>query len=226
MRHIITLTLAILAALLLGAAAGCKPSPSGAQASGGASAASANPPAPQAAVPGQTAAQSAPFTGTIVAEAEKYERIEKPMIVATDKDKDAENGQVTFVWCPEGPGCEDISLGPDNKPLGFVELKIRVPKAGKYWFWARTWSHCTCGNECRIILKKGAVTLFNLKLNQPTTGVWQWLRKPGAEADSAVELEAGDYELIIHNYEDGMRIDKVLFTLDPPSQFVPVGPNP
>ena len=63
-------------------------------------------------------------------------------------------------------------------------------------------------------------------MTQPTTKTWQWRRKPGKESKAAIELEPGEYELEILNIEDGMRIDKILFTDQPPSELVPVGPDP
>lgn len=166
---------------------------------------------------------AAPASGLVIVQAESFTKREAPMVVATDTDKQADDAKVTFVWCPEGPQCKDISNGK-----GYVVVKVDIPETKKYWFWARVWSHCTCGNECLFELRKGAVTIDALKFKmlQPTTEVWQWLRKPGTDKSAAIELQAGTYHLYIKNYEDGMRIDKILFADLPPSEFVPVGPNP
>jgi hypothetical protein len=165
--------------------------------------------------------------GNILIEAEDAASVEKPMIKATDDDKETAGGKVTFLWCPEGEGCKDISSDEQGRPLGKAVVSFKVPRAGRYWFWARTWSHCSCGDSCYFSIRKGAVPILSrFKMTQPTHETWQWIRRPGAEDKAAITLGPGEYELVIENNEDGMRIDKILLATDPPGQFVPVGPNP
>ncbi|HOX36483.1 MAG TPA: hypothetical protein PL033_00725 [Candidatus Brocadiia bacterium] len=163
--------------------------------------------------------------GNIVIEAESFFAIEEPMVVAKMPDnppRRGARGEVTYIWCPEGPGNKDISGG-----RGKALLRLRIPKDGEYWLWIRkNWPH-SCGKTLDFVLRMGsqpggaAVAEFTMSNNNYDIWEWvQWRTIDDAGKFHGINLKAEEYILEIKNHEDGSRIDKVLLTLDP--QFYPV----
>lgn len=107
---------------------------------------------------------------------------------------------------PRRPRPENES-GPTDD--GNARYKVRVPTAGTYTLWARTWWYDSCGNSFFVVIDDRPSTY----IEDATYKTWHWVKGP------QVQLSAGEHIIRFQNREDGARLDQ--FMLINNSRYVP-----
>lgn len=142
-----------------------------------------------------------------------FEAEDAPLILLpfeVDEDREASGGR--FLWVPGAQGAR----GSSGEARAFFSLQ--VPKAGRYFLWARVQTPTPEDDSFFIRLRQGKREL--VPLTEWHTGVhpkWEWvlveLGKPGGKLLRALELPAGVVTLEIAGREDGAKIDCLLLTV-------------
>ena len=112
---------------------------------------------------------------------------------------------------PEGANPKAEEGKPPPKLTGECTLTFKVPQDGTYSLWARAWWLDGCGNSFAVSVDGGdraTISSGNYKR-------WHWVRGP------KLRLTAGTHTLVLHNTEDGARLDQIFLTSDPAR--IPVG---
>lgn len=141
-----------------------------------------------------------------------FEAEDAPLILLpfeVGEDREASGGR--FLWVPGAPGAQ----GSAAEARAFFLLQ--VPKAGRYFLWARVQTPTPEDDSFFLRLRQGRREL--IPLTEWHTGVhpkWEWvlveLGKPGGKLQKALELPAGVVMLEIAGREDGAKIDCLLMT--------------
>ena len=156
----------------------------------------------------------------VIIEAEEFAKhggaIEPPMRVCTDEEIDEEASRGKYLIIDGGAG-KPGDTNPDTGGTyparwGAVSYTFTVAEAGKYRFWGRKLYEDGCGNSFTLVVNGGPP----VKFADGTTGKWHWHKYA-----IPFELNAGENKLEILNREDGVKLDKFIFTRK--LQFVPVG---
>lgn len=111
----------------------------------------------------------------------------------------------------------------ETKLKGEAVYRVKVPKAGTYVVWLRTWWLDGCGNSCRIAVNDLPPLLVG---EDATYKVWEWrfARKAGTDTPLKLPFKEGVNILRVLNREDGIKVDQILITSD--TALRPVGPMP
>ncbi|MGQ9663088.1 MAG: hypothetical protein ACUVWX_12235 [Kiritimatiellia bacterium] len=145
-------------------------------------------------------------------EAESAERVVPPVEVVRAKHPSSPE-----VAEASSGSCLAIPQGKGNPPEvgGEALFRFEVMKEGQYALWARVWWNDECGNSATMIIDEGKPFTFG---QDSTFKCWHWVRAPRVKE---LYLKTGQHTLTIKNREDGIRLDQILFCLNP--RFVPVG---
>lgn len=155
---------------------------------------------------------------TVVLEAEAAVEVEAPMALATNSvaKQVADIGHTAsggaWLTIPDGAG------NPPKVEKGLARFEVDVPASGGYYVWARVLWSGECGNSFTLQVDGGAPVLFG---EDPTFGVWHWVRYPVSRMAKPIQLEAGRHTIVFRNREDGVAIDQFLLATD--KRFTPVG---
>ena len=144
----------------------------------------------------------------IVVEAENYSAIKASMV----KKKDSKaSGKGWCIWIPLRRPHATEETGPGDD--GYAEYKIKIPRTGRYYFWARCHFFDSCGNSFYILVDTTKVTSKTLFIGDSTYGKWHWVG--GLDQKSVkVDLTKGVHTIRVQNREDGARMDQFLLTTD------------
>jgi hypothetical protein len=155
---------------------------------------------------------------TVTVEAESAVEVEAPMALVTNSvmPQAADIGHTAsggaWLSIPEGAG------NPPKVEKGFARFEVDVPAAGGYYIWARVRWDGECSNSFTLKVDDGAPVLFG---EDPTFGVWHWVRYPVSRMAKAMQLDAGSHAVVFRNREDGVAIDQLILATD--KRFTPVG---
>jgi len=169
----------------------------------------------------------------ILCEAEDADEVVEPFAVASFEGASDEESQTA-----SGGRCLEIPKG-DAKGGGVnvggsATLSFDVAETGEYVFWARVYFIGSCWNSFGIevdgyrIKKPGTADeigppeIFSNNYNPPH---WHWvsLKRPD-QKPIKFSLKKGPHTLVVHNTEDGVKLDQFLFTTEAdPDKWYPVG---
>jgi hypothetical protein len=152
--------------------------------------------------------------GSIVIEAEAAADVEAPAVTvrfaappAGEKAVAGASGDA-YLAIPQGGG------NPPAVTTGKATYSVTVPAAGNYTLWVRAYWDDSCGNSVGVLINDTAAFM----LEDSTYKTWHWVRSPPRLPQ--LSLAAGTATLVLHNREDGVRIDQILLTTD--RRYVPV----
>jgi len=173
----------------------------------------------------------------ILGEAEDAVEITKPFVIGLDgrrnrtETKTASGGQ--YLEIPKGKG-----KGKDVG--GKAVIKFNVEEEGEYIFHARIYALGACWNSFVIQVddyvkmkrdkdKKGKPTgkeyigAPELSTSTFENWHWEWLKGPSGKP-LVFDLSKGEHTLIVHNSEDGVKMDQYIFTKETdPEEWYPAG---
>ena len=150
----------------------------------------------------------------ILLEAEAAAQVEAPAIIVK---ADAPPEGIQAVEGASGGAYLAIPQGVGNPPeviTGKAVYPIKVPADGNYTLWLRAWWDDSCGNSVTIQINDSAP----FPMEDTTYKIWHWVRSPPRLPQ--LKLQAGEAVLVIHNREDGIRIDQILLTTN--RRYIPV----
>lgn len=134
-------------------------------------------------------------------------KVTDPVVVYKSKDCSGGAG----IEVPEGANPKAEEGKPPPKLTGDCTITFKAPQEGTYSLWARAWWIDGCGNSYAVSVDDGdraTISSGNYKR-------WHWVRGP------KLRLSAGKHTLVLHNTEDGARLDQIFLTTD--AARVPVG---
>ncbi len=155
---------------------------------------------------------------TLVFEAEDAHEVEAPMVRVR---ADAPPAGVVAVEGASGNAYLAIPQGAGNPPkvtTGQAVYHVRIPAAGLYTLWLRTYWDDSCGNSINVRINETAP----FTVQDSTYQTWHWVRSPPRLRQ--LLLPEGPMTLTLINREDGVRIDQVLLTTS--RQMIPVDIEP
>lgn len=144
-------------------------------------------------------------TVKIVVNAADYTSIKPSMVRVASNAAGVSDG--AYIHIPPRRPRPETESGPTDD--GNARFKVRVPTAGTYTLWARTWWYDSCGNSFFIVINDRPATY----IEDATYQTWHWVRGP------QVQLSAGEHTIRIQNREDGARLDQ--FMLINNTRYVP-----
>lgn len=103
-----------------------------------------------------------------------------------------------------------------TKGIGDATYKIKVPQAGVYWVWARTFWANGCGNSVAVTVNGGASILLG---EDGTYDQWHWVG-----GKTRVTLKSGLNTIVLKNKETGIAVDQFFFCTD--ESYTPTGKRP
>ena len=142
-------------------------------------------------------------TVKMVVEGEDYSSI-KPSIAVT-ASQGADGGKAIYIPLRRPHATTETGPGDD----GNARFKVKVPTAGVYQLWARTWWYDSCGNSFFIVVDSNPATY----IEDATYQTWHWVKGP------KLTLSAGEHTIRFQNREDGARLDQ--FMLINSTRYVP-----
>lgn len=146
-------------------------------------------------------------------EAEDMEIISEPMALV-----DAAKASDKAVKGASEDKYLEISQGKGNPPkvtTGEAAFIFDVQMEGRYYLWCRVWWDDECGNSFTMRIDDALPFSFG---EDATYNCWHWVR--ALKGLKQLDLSKGKHKLTIHNREDGVRLDQILFVMD--KNYVPV----
>ncbi len=153
-------------------------------------------------------------SGRILVEAEAAAEVEAPAVIVRTA---APPEGIETVEGASGEAYLAIPQGVGNPPevnAGKAVYPIKVPVDGTYTLWLRAWWDDSCGNSVSIQVNDSPL----FPIEDTTYKTWHWVRSPPRLPQ--LKLKAGDAVLVIHNREDGIRIDQILLINN--RRYIPV----
>ncbi len=141
-------------------------------------------------------------------EAESAKEIEAPMVLVTNGIAGASGH---YLEIPEGAG------NPPKVKRGKAVYEVDIPADGAYTLWCRVYWEDECSNSFNVTVDDGKPFLLG---DNATYETWHWVKYPVARTMQPLKLTKGKHKLILHNREDGVRVDQILLSSD--KRFVPV----
>ncbi|MEM7259508.1 MAG: kelch repeat-containing protein, partial [Pseudomonadota bacterium] len=124
-------------------------------------------------------------------------------------NKAGASGNASMVTSPDGGAIS-------QKPAGSAQLSYQVnfPQAGRYLVWMRGWGDTATG--------EGKSDSVHVGLNAATAQVmenfpagWHWSNSKRGGGQVTVQIQsAGNHQISVWMREDGLTLDKMIFTMD------------
>ena len=173
----------------------------------------------------------------ILGEAEDAVQMTKPFVIGSDgRGNRSETKMASGSKCLEIP--KDKGKGKDVG--GKAVIKFNVEEEGEYIFHARIYALDACRNSFviqvddyvkmkKVLNKKGKPTgkeyigAPELSTSTFKNWHWEWLKGPSGKP-LVFDLSKGEHTLIVHNSEDGVKMDQYVFTKETdPEEWYPAG---
>jgi hypothetical protein len=172
----------------------------------------------------------------VLGEAEDAVEVVKPMRIGQEAGKSKDEAQTAskgkYLEIPKGAG-----KGKDVG--GKAVIKFNIDQPGEYVFWARVFFLGGCWNSFGIEVdgykikmkrtdeksKKEEEVLAPPEISNNSYEHWQWVSLIGPnQKPIRFDLKKGEHMLIVHNAEDGVKMDQYLLTSEPdPDKWYPAG---
>jgi hypothetical protein len=131
---------------------------------------------------------------------------------------EAETVEAPFARAPRLPeeGSGDVLVLPErggaDSNCGRVEFPLHLDRTGTFFAWIRARWDNSCGNSVRLEMDDSPGYLAG---EDDVYGSWHWVRA------GRNTLTAGTHRVVLAGREDGVAVDRLLFT--PDASYVPTG---